>query len=203
MKLGSLALIDAEAEHAERCLGTRRSWSSRNRTLSPDCRSARMPPLSGFSTTAPTSRLAGLTSKVVASTPLIEAAQNLLASVPVIMPVDLERQYAAQHQFGMFLCARPRTSSPRTTWTRSTSSGHFRACGSRPGAGASRLEPRQLSSAANAITTDEGLIDDLVNEPTVSNGYTGEHCTYETAAEVPHDGFLADFLMRSIDMIRA
>ena len=64
----------------------------------------------------------------------------------------------------------------------------------------SRLESRQLSSAVNVI--DEGLIDDLVNEPTVSNVYSGEHHTYHIAPEVPHDGFLADFLMRSTGMIR-
>jgi hypothetical protein len=51
----------------------------------------------------------------------------------------------------------------------------------------SRLEPRQHSLAVNAITTGEELIDDLVNQPTVSNFYSGQHCTYETAPEVPHD----------------
>jgi hypothetical protein len=64
----------------------------------------------------------------------------------------------------------------------------------------SRLELRRCSLAVNAITT-EGLIEDLVYGPTVNNSYSGQHGTYEIAPEVPHNGFSADFLMRSIRMI--
>jgi hypothetical protein len=54
----------------------------------------------------------------------------------------------------------------------------------------------------NAITTDEDLLDDLINEPTVTNLYSGNHPTYHMTAEIPHNGFLADFLMRNKGFIR-
>jgi len=37
----------------------------------------------------------------------------------------------------------------------------------------------------------------LVDEPTVTNVYSGHHPTYEMTPEIPHDGYLADFLMRN------
>ena len=50
----------------------------------------------------------------------------------------------------------------------------------------------------NAITDDEDLIDDLIGEPTVANVYRGGRRRPTTAApDIPHDGFLADFLMRN------
>jgi hypothetical protein len=64
------------------------------------------------------------------------------------------------------------------------------------------LEPLRRSLVLNAITSDEDLIDDLVNEPTVTNVYSGHHPTYELTPEIPHDGFLADFLMRNKGFIR-
>jgi acyl-CoA reductase-like NAD-dependent aldehyde dehydrogenase len=64
------------------------------------------------------------------------------------------------------------------------------------------LEPLRHSLVLNAITTDEDLIDDLVNEPTVTNVYSGHHPTYEMTPEIPHDGYLADFLMRNKGFIR-
>jgi len=54
----------------------------------------------------------------------------------------------------------------------------------------------------NAITSDEDLLDDLVNEPTVTNVYSGHHPTYHTTPAIPHDGYLADFLMRNKGFIR-
>ena len=64
------------------------------------------------------------------------------------------------------------------------------------------IEPLRHSLVLNAITTDEDLIDDLVNEPTVTNVYSGHHPTYEMTPEIPHDGYLADFLMRNKGFIR-
>ena len=49
----------------------------------------------------------------------------------------------------------------------------------------------------NAITSDDELVDKLVNEPTVTNIYRGPHATHYTAPHIPHVGFLADFLMRN------
>ncbi len=58
------------------------------------------------------------------------------------------------------------------------------------------LAPLRRSLVVNAITGDEALIDDLVAEPSIANVYCGRYPTYYTAPGVPHDGFLADFLMR-------
>ncbi|MDT5350281.1 MAG: hypothetical protein QOH91_3568 [Mycobacterium sp.] len=59
------------------------------------------------------------------------------------------------------------------------------------------LDPLRHSLVVTAITGDDGLIDDLLAEPTVSNVYRGRHPTYYAAPEIPHDGFLADELMRN------
>jgi acyl-CoA reductase-like NAD-dependent aldehyde dehydrogenase len=59
------------------------------------------------------------------------------------------------------------------------------------------IVPLRRSLIVAAITDDEELIDDILAEPTVSNVYVGARPTYVSAAGVPHDGFLADFLMRN------
>jgi acyl-CoA reductase-like NAD-dependent aldehyde dehydrogenase len=59
------------------------------------------------------------------------------------------------------------------------------------------LAPLRNSLVVNAITDDEDLIDDLLAEATIANVYRGHHPTYYGAPEIPHDGFLADFLMRN------
>jgi acyl-CoA reductase-like NAD-dependent aldehyde dehydrogenase len=64
------------------------------------------------------------------------------------------------------------------------------------------LVPLRHSLVVNAITNDEDLIDDLLAEPTIANVYRGHHPTYYGAPEIPHDGFLADFLMRNKGFIR-
>jgi hypothetical protein len=64
------------------------------------------------------------------------------------------------------------------------------------------IEPLRHSLVLNAITSDEDLIDDLVNEPTVTNVYRGHHRTYHMTRAIPHDGYLADFLMRTKGVIR-
>ncbi|MGA9492343.1 MAG: aldehyde dehydrogenase family protein [Mycobacterium sp.] len=64
------------------------------------------------------------------------------------------------------------------------------------------LEPLRHSLVINAITRDDELIDDLLAEPTIANVYRGRHPTHHTAPDIPHDGFLADFLMRNKGFIR-
>jgi acyl-CoA reductase-like NAD-dependent aldehyde dehydrogenase len=59
------------------------------------------------------------------------------------------------------------------------------------------MEPLRNSLVVTAITGDDELIDDLLAEPTVTNVYSGNHPTYYSAPEIPHDGFLADVLMRN------
>jgi acyl-CoA reductase-like NAD-dependent aldehyde dehydrogenase len=65
------------------------------------------------------------------------------------------------------------------------------------------LRPLRDSLVVNAITNDEDLIDDLLTEPTIANVYcTSRHPTYHTALNIPHDGFLGDFLMRNKGFVR-
>ncbi|HYB80987.1 MAG TPA: aldehyde dehydrogenase family protein [Mycobacterium sp.] len=64
------------------------------------------------------------------------------------------------------------------------------------------MEPLRHSLVVTAITGDEELIDNLLAEPTVSNVYCGHHPTCCAAPEIPHDGFLADVLMRNKGFIR-
>jgi acyl-CoA reductase-like NAD-dependent aldehyde dehydrogenase len=59
------------------------------------------------------------------------------------------------------------------------------------------IGPLRNSLVLNAITTDDELIDELVHEPTVTNVYRGPHATHYSAPHIPHEGFLADFLMRN------
>jgi acyl-CoA reductase-like NAD-dependent aldehyde dehydrogenase len=64
------------------------------------------------------------------------------------------------------------------------------------------LQPLRHSLMLNAITSDEDLLDALVNEPTVTNVYSGHHPTYYKTPAMPHDGYLADFLMRNKGFLR-
>jgi hypothetical protein len=59
------------------------------------------------------------------------------------------------------------------------------------------IEPLRRSLVITAITGDEELIDELLAEPSVSNVYWGPHPTYSARPHIPHDGFLADVLMRN------
>ncbi|MGB7162012.1 MAG: aldehyde dehydrogenase family protein, partial [Mycobacterium sp.] len=71
-----------------------------------------------------------------------------------------------------------------------------------PWSRADGLKPLRHSLVISAITDDEDLIDDLLAEPTIANVYCGHHPTHYTAPDIPHDGFLADFLMRNKGFIR-
>jgi hypothetical protein len=59
------------------------------------------------------------------------------------------------------------------------------------------IAPLRHSLVVTAITGDEGLVDTLLAEPTIGNVYRGDHPTWYVAPGMPHDGFLADVLMRT------
>ena len=59
------------------------------------------------------------------------------------------------------------------------------------------IGPLRDSLVVSVITEDDNLVDDLLDEPTIANVYRGPVPTYYTATGLPHDGFLADFLMRT------
>jgi acyl-CoA reductase-like NAD-dependent aldehyde dehydrogenase len=61
---------------------------------------------------------------------------------------------------------------------------------------AAGMDPLRHSLVVTAITGDQNLIDDLLAEPTVANVYLGRP-TFYAAPEIPHDGYLADALMRN------
>jgi acyl-CoA reductase-like NAD-dependent aldehyde dehydrogenase len=67
---------------------------------------------------------------------------------------------------------------------------------------AAGLAPFKESLVITAITHDTRLVDSLVAEPTISNVYVGDHPTYWLEPGVPHDGYLAEFLMRTKAVIR-
>jgi hypothetical protein len=64
------------------------------------------------------------------------------------------------------------------------------------------VEPLRHSLVVTAITGDEGLIDRLLADPTIGNVYCGNHPTYYATPGIPHDGFLADALMRNKGFVR-
>jgi len=59
------------------------------------------------------------------------------------------------------------------------------------------IAPLRHSLVITAITGDEELLDALLAEPTIANVYRGDHPTWYTAPGMPHDGFLAEILMRT------
>ncbi|MFH8570519.1 aldehyde dehydrogenase family protein [Streptomyces sp. NPDC017993] len=58
------------------------------------------------------------------------------------------------------------------------------------------------SLVLTAITHDAGLVERLLDEPSISNVYVGDHRTYWMESGMPHDGYLAEFLMRCKSVIR-
>jgi acyl-CoA reductase-like NAD-dependent aldehyde dehydrogenase len=64
------------------------------------------------------------------------------------------------------------------------------------------LAPFKETLVLAAVTHDAELVDVLVAEPTISNVYVGDHPTYWFEPGIPHDGYLADFLMRTKAVIR-
>lgn len=66
-----------------------------------------------------------------------------------------------------------------------------------PWSRADGIAPLRNSLVVTAITGDATLLDDLVAEPTIRGVYRGPVPTHHAAPHIPHDGFLADFLMRN------
>ncbi len=64
------------------------------------------------------------------------------------------------------------------------------------------LAPLRNTLVISAITDDDALITELLDEPTIANVYRGPVPTFYTAPGLPHDGFLADFLMRTKGLVR-
>ena len=64
------------------------------------------------------------------------------------------------------------------------------------------LAPFEDTLVLTAMTGDAGLVGALVGEPTISNVYVGDHPTDWIEPGIPHDGYLADFLMRTKAVIR-
>ncbi|WP_406068956.1 aldehyde dehydrogenase family protein [Micromonospora sp. NBC_01638] len=62
--------------------------------------------------------------------------------------------------------------------------------------------PLRNTLVLTAITRNESLIDELLDEPTISNIYLGDHPTYWIEPGVPHDSYLGEFLMRTKAVIR-
>lgn len=71
-----------------------------------------------------------------------------------------------------------------------------------PWSNADGAQPLRNTLVLTAITPDEQLIDRLVADPTIRNVYVGDHPTYWMRPGVPHDGYLAEFLMRTKAVIR-
>ncbi|MEU9921546.1 aldehyde dehydrogenase family protein [Streptomyces griseoluteus] len=64
------------------------------------------------------------------------------------------------------------------------------------------MAPLKGSLVLTAITHDEGLVAEFVEEPSIGNVYLGDHRTYWMDSGLPHDGYLAEFLMRCKSVIR-
>jgi len=103
--------------------------------------------------------------------------------------------------------APPRCARPCTCWTtpdiaKLNTELAFPCVWISPWSRSDGIEPLRHSLVLNAITTDEDLIDDLVNEADRDQVYRGHHRTYYTTPTTPHDGYVADFLMRNKGFIR-
>ena len=52
------------------------------------------------------------------------------------------------------------------------------------------------------MTTDADLVDDLLAEPSITNLYLGDNPTTRLRPDIPHDGYLGEFLMRNKGFVR-
>ena len=71
-----------------------------------------------------------------------------------------------------------------------------------PWSRADGVAPLRKSLVLTAITDDDDLVDTLLAEPTITNVYRGPVPTHHAAAHIPHEGYLADFLMRNKGFVR-
>ncbi|MFD6391255.1 aldehyde dehydrogenase family protein [Nocardia sp. NPDC060259] len=65
------------------------------------------------------------------------------------------------------------------------------------------IVPLRNSLVLTAMTTRGELVEALLNDPTITNLYLGDNPTTWLRPGVPHDGYLAEFLMRCKGMIRS
>ncbi|WP_328817761.1 aldehyde dehydrogenase family protein [Nonomuraea cypriaca] len=59
------------------------------------------------------------------------------------------------------------------------------------------IQPFKDTLVLTVLVSNERLVEQLIDEPSIRNVYGGAHPTYWNAPNVPHDGYLADFLMES------
>ncbi len=71
-----------------------------------------------------------------------------------------------------------------------------------PWSPADGVAPLRDTLVLTAMTTRADLIDALLDEPSITNLYLGDHPTTWLRPGVPHDGYLAEHLMRTKGMIR-
>jgi acyl-CoA reductase-like NAD-dependent aldehyde dehydrogenase len=64
------------------------------------------------------------------------------------------------------------------------------------------VAPLRDTLALTVCTDDDQLVDRLFGEPSISNVYLGDHPTHWIAPGIPHDDYLAAFLMRGKAAIR-
>ncbi|MEU7144365.1 aldehyde dehydrogenase family protein [Nocardia sp. NPDC046473] len=64
------------------------------------------------------------------------------------------------------------------------------------------IAPLRNTLVLTALTNDQRLLDELLNEPTISNVYVGNHPTNWLEPGLPHDGYLGEFLMRTKTVLR-
>jgi acyl-CoA reductase-like NAD-dependent aldehyde dehydrogenase len=64
------------------------------------------------------------------------------------------------------------------------------------------IAPLRHTLVLTALTEDEDLVDALVSDPTIRSIHLGARPTHSSVPEMPHDGFLADFLMRTKGVMR-
>ena len=63
--------------------------------------------------------------------------------------------------------------------------------------------PLRDTLVLTAITADTALVDRLVDDPSIRNVYLGDRPTYWMRPDIPHDGYLGEFLMRTKAVARA
>ncbi|ANN16126.1 aldehyde dehydrogenase [Amycolatopsis orientalis] len=71
-----------------------------------------------------------------------------------------------------------------------------------PWSPADGIAPLRHSLTVTAITEDDALLASLMEETTIGNVHIGHRPTHEMRPGLPHDGHLAEFLMRSKTVIR-
>jgi acyl-CoA reductase-like NAD-dependent aldehyde dehydrogenase len=72
-----------------------------------------------------------------------------------------------------------------------------------PWSRADGIAPLRNTISLTAVTTDDALITELVDEPTIRNVHVGDVSTSWSGPGLPHDGYLSDYLMRTKTVIRS